>query len=70
MTRADQQAKYICYRPGPADIHAIIQAVDSVDAAAMARVAKRIFATPPAISALGPLKNLESYEKIAVRLKA
>ncbi len=70
MTRADQQAKYICYRTGPADIHTVIQAVESVDAAAMARVAKRIFSTTPAISALGPLKNLESYEKIAARLRA
>jgi predicted Zn-dependent peptidase len=70
MSRADQQAKYLFYRNAPIDLNPIIYGIDSVDEAAIKRVAKRIFATPPTVSALGPLKNLEKYEKIKERLKA
>jgi predicted Zn-dependent peptidase len=70
MTRADQQAKYLVYRNAPIDINSIIHCIDMVDADAVRSVAQKIFKTPPTISALGPLKNLESYEKIKKRLSA
>jgi predicted Zn-dependent peptidase len=70
MTRADQQAKYLVYRNQPVDIGYIINMIDCVDANAVRNVAEKIFASRPTISALGPLKNLESYEKIEKRLRA
>ncbi|MGB4107679.1 MAG: pitrilysin family protein [Alphaproteobacteria bacterium] len=70
MTRADQQAKYLIYRHQPVDIGGIIHAIDSVDTASVCEVAQKIFSSRPTISALGPLKNLESYEKIEKRLRA
>jgi predicted Zn-dependent peptidase len=69
MTRADQQAKYLVYRNQPVDIGYIINMIDCVDLNAVRSVAEKIFATRPTISALGPLKNLESYEKIEKRLR-
>ncbi len=70
MGRADQQAKYLITRGQPIDIGGIIESIDVVGSADIRRVAKKIFSTRPTISALGPLKNLESYERIAGRLAA
>lgn len=43
--------------------------IESVDRHALAAMARRIFATPPTLAALGPLSQLESYDRIADRLK-
>ncbi len=70
MGRADQQAKYLVYRGKPIDVDEVIHMIDMVDAGAVQRAAQKIFTTKPTVSALGPLSNLESYGKIAERLKA
>jgi predicted Zn-dependent peptidase len=38
--------------------------IEAVDMAAVARVARRIFAGPPTVAAIGPLDNLASYGEI------
>ena len=52
----------------PLEISDIIARIDAVDEAAVKRVASRIVSTTPTLSALGPVEDLESYEKIAARL--
>lgn len=70
MTRADQQAKYVLYRDQCFDLDRAIRQIEDVSAARIQSVAKRIFSAKPTLAALGPLKNLEDYNKIAARLAA
>ena len=41
-----------------------VERIEAVDAAAVARVARRIFAGPPTVAAIGPLETLASYDEI------
>ena len=52
----------------PLDVSEIVARIDAVDEAEVRRVASRIVSTTPTLSALGPVEDLESYEKIAARL--
>jgi predicted Zn-dependent peptidase len=47
----------------------IIEKVDAVDTDSVRRVAKKIIATKPTLTALGPISNLESYQKLCDRLR-
>jgi predicted Zn-dependent peptidase len=51
----------------PMETAEIIARIDAVDAPAVKRVASRIVATTPTLSALGPVSKLESYDAIARR---
>ena len=42
--------------------------IEAVDADAILRVARRIFASPLTLTALGPVSKLETYEQIQKRL--
>lgn len=53
-------------RPIPTD--EVIARINAVDVAAVQQAARRIFATPPAVAALGPLELLESYPALRARL--
>jgi len=70
MTRADQQAKFLLYHGEVLDIQKRIAKIDAMNAAQIREAAKLVFGSQPTISALGPLKQLEPYEKIAQRLAA
>lgn len=41
-----------------------VERIEAVDAAAVARVARRIFAGAPTVAAIGPLETLASYDEI------
>jgi predicted Zn-dependent peptidase len=52
----------------PLNIDEVLAAVDRVDAAAVRKVAERVMRTaPPAVAALGPVEQLESYDRFAAR---
>ncbi len=70
MTRADQQAKFLLFRNKVLDPDQMIANINNVDEAAVVNVAKRIFGNRPTLSALGPLKTLESFEALTNRLAA
>ena len=68
MTRADQQAKYLLFRDQKFDVEVLVDAIERVDCSAIVRVADRIFTSKPTLAALGPLENLEPFERIEKRL--
>lgn len=52
----------------PLDIDEVLASVDRVDAAAVRKVAERVMRQgPPAVAALGPVEQLESYTRFAAR---
>ncbi len=70
MSRADQHAKGILLRGHIRTPDEIIAAVNAVDMATIKVVAEEIFANAPTLAALGPLGQLESFDKIKDRLAA
>jgi predicted Zn-dependent peptidase len=46
----------------------IVAKVEAVDTESVTRVARRLATTPPTVAALGPLGNLESYDRVLERL--
>jgi predicted Zn-dependent peptidase len=70
MTRADQQAKYAIYRNEALVLKELTSLIDGITKDSVSALARRIFATPPTLAALGPLAQLESYDSITKRLAA
>lgn len=70
MTRADQQAKQMLFRGEAFDLEGIVAKIEAVDLAALRRVAARMFKGTPTLAALGPVANLEPFDKIQQRLSA
>ena len=70
ISRAEQQSKYLFYRQKLLDIDEAVKTIEAINAKDIMRVAKRIFSGPPTLAALGPLKKLESFDKITKRLAA
>lgn len=68
MTRAEQQAKYLLYRDRLFDADALIEKVNSITTKDVMRVAGKIFSGTPTLASLGPVKKMESYDKIVKRL--
>ena len=52
-------------RPVPPD--EIIREIDAVDSPAIARVARRVFASTPSLAAIGPLGKLGPYDRVVAR---
>ena len=50
-------------------VEEIVEKVNQVDIISVKRVIKKLLATVPTLTALGPISNLESYEKFCDRLK-
>jgi predicted Zn-dependent peptidase len=48
----------------------LVARIDAIDAAAIERVARRLFAGSPSLAALGPVDRLSDYETIRSRLAA
>ena len=54
-------------RPVPTE--EVVRRINAVDMDAVRKAAARLRQAPPAVAALGPLDELESYERIAARLR-
>jgi predicted Zn-dependent peptidase len=52
----------------PLTIAEITQNIDAVDAGALVRVARRIFAGRPTMATMGPTRRLETLDEIAARI--
>lgn len=68
--RIEQLGRQMLIFGRPLDTEQVISAVDSVDAWAVKRVARRLLSKPPALAAVGPLSRLESHDRIAARFAA
>ncbi|CAA7625045.1 Uncharacterized zinc protease RF_0338 [Magnetospirillum sp. LM-5] len=68
-SRCEQVARQLLVYGRPIPTAEVVEKVEAVESADIIRVAKRLFATTPTIAAIGPLGQLESYEKMAERLK-
>jgi predicted Zn-dependent peptidase len=67
-SRCEQMGRQILVYGRVLDTSEVIREIDKVDAAAVMAVAKRhLDSGPPAVSAVGPLARLETYDTIAAR---
>jgi predicted Zn-dependent peptidase len=66
--RCEQQASHMLVFGQPLDLSDMVARIDAVDAAAVTRVARRLRAAPPTLTALGPVGRIEPYRRIAERL--
>jgi predicted Zn-dependent peptidase len=67
--RAEMLALNLLTYDRPIPLAETLARIDAVDDQALARVAKRIFSTTPTLTALGPVKTLEPYDRIAARCR-
>lgn len=70
LSRANRQAKYLINFDEAPDIQKLIAKIDAVTVYSVQKIAQRIFTGTPTLSALGPIKGLEPYDKIRDRLAA
>ncbi|MBO6837382.1 MAG: insulinase family protein [Alphaproteobacteria bacterium] len=68
--RCDQLGNQMLVHGRALDEAEQVAAVERVGKAELQTLARRIFATTPTLSAIGPLSRLESYDRIADRLRA
>ncbi len=69
MRRADQNAKAMIMRGNIRSVDNIIKNINQVDIKSLENTANKIFSSPPTLSALGPLDNMESFDNIKKRLR-
>ncbi len=67
--RCEQAAQQLLVFGRLLPVEEIVAKVDAVDAAAVAQVARRIFASRPTMASMGPINNLEPFDHIVDRLK-
>jgi predicted Zn-dependent peptidase len=67
-SRSEQLAQQLLIYGRPLSLEEIVARVEAVDAAQVARVARRLVAGPLTLAALGPIGNVEAYERITARL--
>ena len=70
LSRANRQAKHLINFNRPPDINKLIAQVDAVTVYSVQKIAQKIFSGRPTLAALGPLKNLVSYDDILKKLAA
>lgn len=70
LSRANRQAKYLINFDRAPDVARLIAQVDATTVYSVQKIAQKIFTGKPTVAALGPVKGLESYEKIRARLAA
>ncbi len=68
MSRADQNAKSLLVNNKMRSVDEIIKNINAVDIKALENIAQQIFSSAPTLAALGPLEELESFDKIKSRL--
>jgi predicted Zn-dependent peptidase len=67
-SRVEQLARQILIFGRPIPLEELAQKIETVDAAAIRRVARRVHATAsPSLAAIGPLSRLESYDTLKSR---
>ncbi len=67
-SRCEQLAQQMLVLGRPVPTDEIVEKVEAVDAAAVRRVANRLFQGAPTIAAIGPVINVAAYKDIAKRL--
>ncbi len=67
-SRCEQLARQLMVFGRPLTVPEIVAKVEAVDTESVTRVARRLATTPPTVAALGPLGNLESYDRVLERL--
>ncbi|CAA7620041.1 pitrilysin family protein [Magnetospirillum sp. UT-4] len=68
-SRCEQVARQILIYGRPVPTAEVVAKIEAIEAADIARLARRLFATTPTIAAIGPLGKLEGYGKMADRLR-
>ncbi len=68
MNRADQHAKAILLQGKIFTSEDIIKSINGIEIADLEKIADKIFSSSPTLAALGPLGQLESFDKIKQRL--
>src|SRR3546814_11580713 len=66
-SRAEQIAQQLLIYGREVPVEEILEKIAAVTVGDIERVARRVLATAPTVTALGPLKPLESPERIAAR---
>ena len=69
-SRCEQLARQVAIYGRPLPVAEVVAKVEAITAEDCARVARRLFAGVPTVAAIGPLGKVESFERIADRLKA
>jgi predicted Zn-dependent peptidase len=67
-SRAEHFANQMLIYGRPLSTAEMVARIEAVDQASIARAARRIFAAPPTLAALGPVGKVESFARIAERL--
>lgn len=70
LSRANRQAKHMITYNENVSIPDILESIATISVADLSRVAQKLFSGKPTLAALGPLDNLESYDKIQAKLAA
>jgi predicted Zn-dependent peptidase len=70
MSRAEQLSQHLLLFGRPIPTAEIVAKIDAVDDLAVRRAAARLFGSVPTVAALGPVAQLESYDRIAARFAA
>lgn len=67
-SRCEQLARQMLAYGRTVPVEEVVAEVEAVDGEAVRRAARRLFAAPPTFAAIGPLGNVEDYERIRRRL--
>ena len=67
--RCEQMAQHLLVYGDIMTVEEIVEKVNHVDISSVKRVIKKLLATVPTLTALGPISNLEAYDKFCGRLK-
>lgn len=70
MARCEQLGQNMLTHGRPLPVEEQLAKLAAVDAEAVRRVARRIFASRPTLTALGPVDHLEPYDRLVDRLQA
>jgi predicted Zn-dependent peptidase len=65
--RCDQLARQLLVFGRPLPPREVVAQIEAVDVDALLRVARRLVAAPPTITALGPVARMEGYDRLATR---
>lgn len=66
--RCEQLARQLFIYGRPITVDEMVANIEKVDEAAVTRVARRLFTTPPTFTAVGPLAKVEEFERIRTRV--
>ena len=67
-SRCEQLARQLLIFDRPIPVAEVVAKIEAVDVTAVQRAAKRLLATRPTVTALGPARNLASFDEIARQL--